>query len=118
MPTHIAGPTRIPATGDPPKQIEEFIGRVNSRTDAMSIARMVSPRAGKSLRRRLPSTNTRLCCVAYFALSMTAESWTLRAGEAVVTQAGERVRYSTPGEGAEYLAVCVPAFSPDIVNRD
>lgn len=118
MPTHIAGPTRIPAAGDPPKQIEEFIGRVNSHTDTVSIARMVSP-PGWEEQAQTPAFDE-FTVVLRGLLRVEHDGGVLdvRAGEAIVTHGGERVRYSTPGEGAEYLAVCVPAFSPETVNRD
>jgi ethanolamine utilization protein EutQ (cupin superfamily) len=116
MPRHIASPTRITAAGEPPKLIEEYVGRVNSGDARLSIAYMTSP-AGWSEPAQVPEFDE-YTLVLKGMLQVTHEEGVLevRAGEAVLTAAGERVRYSTPG-GAEYLAVCLPAFSPDTVHR-
>ncbi len=119
MPTLIASPTVIPAAGNKPKIIEEFVGRVNSRTDALSIARMKSP-AGWVEPGQKPEFDE-FTVVLRGTLRVTAKNETLdvQAGQAVIVHRGEWVQYSTPGaEGAEYLAVCLPAFSPQTVHRD
>jgi mannose-6-phosphate isomerase-like protein (cupin superfamily) len=115
----IEAPTRIVAAGEPPKRIEEFIGRVNSATDALSVARMISP-CGWSEPGQTPEFDE-FTVVLRGALHVETRGGTLRvaAGQAVVAERGEWVRYSTPeAEGAEYIAVCLPAFSPQTVHRD
>jgi ethanolamine utilization protein EutQ (cupin superfamily) len=119
MARKIAEPTRIAAAGMPPKRIEEFIGRVNSATDAVSVARMTSP-SGWREPGQTPEFDE-YTVVLRGALHVETREGTLRigTGEAVITQRGEWVRYSTPEpEGAEYIAVCLPAFSPQSVHRD
>jgi quercetin dioxygenase-like cupin family protein len=117
--THIAKPTIIEAAGNKPKRIEEFVGRVNSRTDAVSVARMTSP-AGWIEPGQTPAFDE-YTVVLRGLLRVTTKAGVIdvRAGEAVITHAGEWVQYSTPeSDGAEYVAVCVPAFSPETVHRD
>ena len=119
MPTLIANPTVIQAAGNKPKVIEEFIGRVNSQTDAVSIARMKSS-PGWIEPGQTPEFDE-FTVVLRGLLRVTSKSGTLdvRAGQAVIAHRGEWVQYSTPGsEGAEYIAVCLPAFSPQTVHRD
>lgn len=118
MPRHISGPTLIAAPGDPPKQIEEFVGRVNSRTDALSIARMVSPPGWEEPAQTPEFDEYTVVLRGLLRVEHDGGVMDVRADEGIVTHGGERVRYSTPGEGAEYIAVCLPAFSPDTVNRD
>lgn len=118
MPTHIKAPTRIEAAGTPPKLIDEYIGRVNSQTTALSIAHMRSP-AGWSEPAQCPEFHE-YTVVLKGLLRVEHDGGTVdvRAGEAFIAAAGERVRYSTPLDGgAEYIAVCLPAFSPDTVHR-
>jgi mannose-6-phosphate isomerase-like protein (cupin superfamily) len=119
MPKLIAGPTVVEAVGMPPKKIEEFIGRVNTGHEGVSIARMDSP-AGWSEPGQRPGFEE-LTVVLRGVLRVEHEegSFDVRAGQAVAAQAGEWVRYSTPEpEGAQYIAVCLPAFSPKTVHRD
>ena len=119
MPTLIAKPTRIQAAGNKPKVIEEFVGRVNSRTETTSIAKMTSP-SGWIEPGQTPEFDE-FTVVLRGMLRVTSKSGTLdvRAGQAVITNRGEWVQYSTPkSEGAEYIAVCLPAFSPQTVHRD
>ena len=119
MPTLIPAPTVIQAAGNKPKRIEEFIGRVNSRTDALSIARMVSP-AGWIEPGQTPEFDE-YTLVLRGMLRIASRTGTLDilAGQAVVVTAGEWVQYSTPSaEGAEYVAICLPAFGPQLVHRD
>jgi mannose-6-phosphate isomerase-like protein (cupin superfamily) len=119
MPIVIAGPAVIQAAGKPPKRIEEYAGRVNSGHAQVSVARMVSPAGWREPGQR-PEFEE-ITVVLRGMLRVEHESGTLdvSAGQAVVTRPGEWVRYSSPGaEGAEYVAVCVPAFSIETVHRD
>jgi mannose-6-phosphate isomerase-like protein (cupin superfamily) len=119
VPKLIDDPTIIEAAGTKPKLIEEFIGRVNSATKDISIARMRSP-VGWTEPGQTPEFDE-YTVVLRGMLRVTTRNETIdvRAGQAVVTQRGEWVQYSTPEpEGAEYIAVCVPAFSPETVHRD
>ena len=119
MPTLIPRPTRIQAAGTRPKIIEEFVGRVNSGTDRLSIARMRSP-SGWVEPGQTPAFDEYTVVLRGMLRVETGDgALEVNAGQAVMTRAGEWIRYSTPGsEGAEYLAVCLPAFSPDTVHRD
>jgi len=119
MPTLIEKPSVIAAAGNKPKIIEEFIGRVNSRTDAVSVARMQSP-SGWVEPGQTPEFDE-FTVVLRGSLRVTARGGALdvHAGQAVIAHAGEWVQYSSPGpEGAEYVAVCLPAFSMETVHRD
>ena len=119
MPTLISTPTIIEAAGNPPKRIEEFIGRVNSGTEPVSIARMVSP-SGWSEPGQTPQFDE-FTLVLRGTLRVASRDGILHvsAGQAVIAARGEWVQYSTPGpEGAEYVAVCLPAFSAQSVHRD
>ena len=119
MPRLIESPTVIQAAGNKPKRIEEFIGRVNSQTDALSIARMKSP-AGWVEPGQTPEFDE-YTVVLEGMLRVESHGGTIdvQAGQAVITPAGQWVRYSTPEpEGAEYIAVCLPAFLPETVHRD
>ena len=117
MPILIPKPTIIEAAGNKPKRIEEYVGRVNSKTSALSIARMTSP-SGWVEPGQTPDFDEYTVVIAGM-LHVEHADGTLEvgAGQAVLTRAGEWVRYSTP-ESAEYIAVCLPAFSPDTVHRD
>src|SRR5688572_3724351 len=117
MPTLISKPTIVEAAGNKPKRIEEFVGRVNSQTSAVSVARMVSP-AGWVEPGQTP-TFTEYTVVLAGMLRVTSKGGSIdvAAGQAVITHAGEWVQYATP-EGAEYIAVCLPAFSMETVHRD
>lgn len=119
MPTLIDKPVVIEAAGNKPKRIEEFVGRVNTGTAVLSVARMQSP-SGWVEPGQSPEFDE-YTVVLRGMLRVESEQSVLevRAGQAVVTHAGEWVRYSTPEpEGAEYIAVCLPAFSPATVHRD
>lgn len=115
----ISAPTVIPAAGEPPKIIEEFVGRVNSATSAISIAKMTSP-SGWSEPGQTPEFDEYTIVLRGELQAETREAvHQVSAGQAIIVGAGEWVRYSTPGrEGAEYIAVCLPAFSPGNVHRD
>jgi mannose-6-phosphate isomerase-like protein (cupin superfamily) len=117
MPELIESPVRVEAAGEPPKLIEEFAGRVSNAEERVSVARMRSP-AGWAEPGQRPEFDEYTVVLAG-ALQVESENGTLEvlAGQGVLVRAGEWVRYSTPG-GAEYLAVCLPAFSPDTVHRD
>lgn len=119
MPTLIDKPVVIQAAGNKPKRIEEFVGRVNTGTAVLSVARMQSP-SGWVEPGQSPEFDE-YTVVLRGMLRVESEQSVLevRTGQAVVTHAGEWVRYSTPEpEGAEYIAVCLPAFSPATVHRD
>jgi hypothetical protein len=128
MPQLIPKPTVIPATGSKPKLIEEYVGRVNTpdavQRGAPSIARMRSPSGWVEPGQKPEFDEYTLVLVGmlrveYHGSDGRDASIEVRAGEAVITRAGEWVRYSTPGElGAEYVAVCLPAFSPATAHRD
>jgi mannose-6-phosphate isomerase-like protein (cupin superfamily) len=119
MPTVIAAPTVIQAAGHPPKRIEEYAGRVNSGHANVSVARMQSPSGWKEPGQR--PTFEEITIVLRGMVRVEHENGVIDvpAGQAVVTHPGEWVRYSSPGpDGAEYVAVCLPAFSMETVNRD
>jgi mannose-6-phosphate isomerase-like protein (cupin superfamily) len=119
MPTLIASPTRIEAAGNRPKLIDEYIGCVNSNTTGVSIAHMRSP-SGWAEPGQTPEFDE-YTIVLHGMLRVTHRGGSLdvQAGQAVIVRAGEWVQYGTPGEeGAQYIAVCIPAFSPDTVHRD
>lgn len=119
MPTLIAQPTRIQAAGNKPKLIDEYIGRVNSKDEAVSIAHMRSP-GGWVEPGQTPEFDE-YTVVLKGLLRVTHQGGVIdvRAGQAVVARRGEWVQYSTPEpEGAEYIAVCLPAFSPQLVHRE
>jgi len=119
MPTLISTPTRITAAGNKPKLIDEYVGRVNSKTEALSVAHMRSP-GGWVEPGQTPEFDE-FTIVLKGMLRVNHKSGTLdvHAGQAVIAHKGEWVQYSTPGEdGTEYIAVCLPAFSPGTVHRD
>jgi mannose-6-phosphate isomerase-like protein (cupin superfamily) len=119
MATLIQQPTIVQAAGNKPKIIEEYVGRVNSKTEGVSIARMKSP-SGWVEPGQTPEFDE-YTLVLRGALRVTTKTGSIdvHAGQAVITPRGEWVQYSTPGaEGAEYVAVCLPAFSMDTVHRD
>ena len=118
MPRHILGPTYIAVPGEPPKQIEEFVGRVNTQTEGVSIARMVAPPGWEEPVQTPAFDEYTIVLRGRVRVEHDGGVVNVRAGEAIVTYGGERVRYSTPDEGAEYIAVCLPAFSPETANRD
>ena len=119
MPTLISQPTRMQAAGNKPKLIDEYIGRVNSSTTGASVAHMRSPQ-GWLEPGQTPEFDE-FTVVLQGTLRVTHKNGSLDvvAGQAVIAHAGEWVQYSTPGaEGAEYIAVCLPAFSMETVHRD
>jgi quercetin dioxygenase-like cupin family protein len=119
MPTLIAQPTLIESVGNKPKRIEEFVGRVNSRTEQVSVARMRSPGGWVEPGQTPEFDEVTLVLRGLVRVTHRGGVLDVRAGQAVIAHAGEWVQYSTPElDGAEYVAVCLPAFSPDTVHRD
>jgi mannose-6-phosphate isomerase-like protein (cupin superfamily) len=116
---YIQKPTVIRAAGNPPKQIEEFIGRVNSGTSEVSVARMTSP-TGWSEPGQTPQFNEYTVVLkGTLRVKLKDKEMDVTAGQAIIIEAGEWVQYSTPHDGgAEYIAVCLPAFSPETVHRE
>jgi len=119
MPTLIAQPTRIQAAGNKPKLIDEYVGRVNSKTSALSVAHMRSPQGWVEPGQSPGFDEFTIVLKGMLRVAHKAGTLDVRAGQAVVAHAGEWVRYSTPEDGgAEYIAVCLPAFSMETVHRD
>lgn len=119
MPTLIAAPAVVAAAGTKPKKIEEYAGRVNSGHANVSVARMTSPPGWEEPGQRPEFEEITVVLRGLLRVEHAGGVLDVRAGQAVVTEPGEWVRYSTPGaDGAEYVAVCVPAFSPGTVHRD
>ena len=119
MPTLIDRPTIVQAAGNKPKQIEEFAGRVNSGHSGVSVARMVSPAGWREPGQRPEFEEITVVLRGMVRVEHEGGVIDVRAGQAVVAAPGEWIRYSSPdAEGAEYIAVCMPAFSPDTVHRD
>ena len=119
MPTLIDAPSVINAAGNKPKRIEEFAGRVNSGTTQVSIARMQSPEGWVEPGQRPEFEEYTVILRGVLRVETETGVLDVRAGQAIITHPGEWVRYSTPEpEGAEYIAVCLPAFSMETVHRD
>jgi len=119
MPRLIEKPTVIDCVGTKPKQIQEFAGHVNSGHKAVSVARMISPSGWEEPGQRPEFEEITVVLKGTLRVQHEGGALDVHAGQAVVTSPGEWVRYSTPGaEGAEYVAVCLPAFSPTTVHRD
>jgi len=119
MPRLIEQPTIIRAAGSKPKRIEEYAGRVNTGHSDVSVARMVSPQGWVEPGQRPEFQEVTLVLRGMLRVEHKSGVTDVRQGQAIVTAPGEWVRYSTPEEGgAEYVAVCTPAFSPDTVRRD
>ena len=119
MPQLIEGPTVIPAAGHPPKRIEEYAGRVRSGHSDISVARMVSPSGWQEPGQRPEFEEITVVLRGTLRVEHADGTLDVRAGQAIVTAPGEWVRYSTPEpDGAEYIAVCAPAFSPGSVHRE
>lgn len=119
MPRLIEGPTVVPAVGTKPKKIEEFIGRVNSGHESLSVARMTSPEGWVEPGQRPGFEEITVVLDGTVVVEHEGGAMTVRAGQAIVSEPGEWIRYSTPeAGGAKYIAICLPAFSPEIVHRD
>ena len=117
MPKLIAQPTRIEAAGTKPKLIDEYIGRVNSQTQSASVAHMRSPAGLEEPGQRPEFDEFTVVLKGMVRVKHAGGSLDVAAGQAVIAHKGEWIQYSTPF-GAEYIAVCVPAFSSDTVHRD
>jgi mannose-6-phosphate isomerase-like protein (cupin superfamily) len=118
-PTHVAAPTRIEAAGNVPKLIEEFVGRVNTGEERVSVARMSSPAGWLEPGQRPEFDEWTLVLDGCLHVEHEAGALDVRAGQAVLVRGGEWVRYSSPEQGgAHYVAVCLPAFAPGTVHRD
>ena len=119
MPQFIAQPTRIQSAGNKPKVIDEFAGRVNSGDPQVSIAVMRSPSGWEEPGQKPEFDEYTLVLKGTLLVRYRGDEMRVAAGQAVVVRAGEWVQYATPDpEGAEYVAVCLPAFSPETVHRD
>ena len=119
MVIHIQKPTVIEAAGQPPKCIEEFVGRVNSDLSAVSIARMKSPSGWLEPGQTPEFDEYTVVLRGCLHVKLKDTVFDVGAGQAIIVKAGEWVQYSSPSpEGAEYIAVCIPAFSPDTVHRE
>jgi mannose-6-phosphate isomerase-like protein (cupin superfamily) len=119
VPTPIAAPTRVQAAGNKTKLIDEYIGRVNSGTEAVSVAHMRSPGGWQEPGQTPRFDEFTVVLRGMLRVEHRQGTMDIRAGQAVIAHAGEWVRYSTPdADGAEYVAVCLPAFSVETVNRD
>ena len=119
MPRLIAGPTQIEAAGQPPKIIREYVGRVNSLTSSVSIAHMKSPSGWTEPKQTPDFDEYTMVLAGTLQVDHQGGSIEVKTGQAIITERGEWVRYSSPGkDGAEYIAVCLPAFSPDTVHRE
>jgi ethanolamine utilization protein EutQ len=119
VPTLIAAPTRIAAHGTKPKLIDEYIGKVNSATDSVSVAHMHSPGGWEEAGQTPEFDEFTVVLRGSLRVEHRGGHLDVGAGQAVIARRGEWIRYSTPNqEGAEYIAVCLPAFAPDTVHRD
>lgn len=119
MPRLIAQPARIVAAGNKPKQIEEFVGRVNSQHETVSVARMKSPSGWGEPGQRPEFLEISIVVSGTLHVELESGVLDVAVGQAIFCEPGECVRYSTPGpDGAEYVAICLPAFSPATVHRD
>ncbi len=119
QPTLIAQPTRVEAAGNKPKLIDEYVGRVNSATSEVSVAHMRSPGGWQEPGQTPEFEEFTIVIKGMLRVEYSGGSMDVRAGQAVITPKGEWVRYSTPEpDGAEYFAICLPAFSMQTVHRD
>ena len=118
MPTHIENPTRIQAAGNMPKIIDEFVGRVNSKNDRISVAHMRSPAGWQEPGQTPEFEEYTIVIRGKLRVQHKGGSFNVSAGQAVIAHPGEWIQYSTPEEATEYIAICLPAFSPQTVHRD
>jgi quercetin dioxygenase-like cupin family protein len=119
MPMLIEGPAVVAAAGNVPKRIEEYVGRVSSASEHVSVARMVSPAGWREPGQRPAFEEITVVLRGMLRVEHEAGVLEVRAGQAVIARPGEWVRYGSPEPGgAEYVAVCIPAFSPATVHRD
>ena len=118
MPKLIEGPTTVPAVGNQPKRIDEYVGRVNTGNDNVSVAHMRSPEGWSEPGQRPEFDEYTIVLKGEMLVEHDGGSLTVSGGQAVLTMAGEWIRYSTPNTATEYVAICLPAFSPGTVHRD
>lgn len=119
MPTTVLQPADLTAAGSPPNSIEEFFGLAQSGRETVSMARMVSPQGWSESGQSPQFREYTLVLHGCLVVETRSDCYRITAGQAIATEAGEWVRYSTPEpEGAEYIAVCLPAFSPMSAHRD
>ncbi|MEQ9455623.1 MAG: hypothetical protein RLN76_13660 [Phycisphaeraceae bacterium] len=119
MPRLIDQPSRVTAVGSPPKIIDEYVGRVNTGTGVLSLAQMKSPEGWSEPGQTPEFTEYTLVLRGMLRVETRTGEYRVAAGQAIITEPGEWVRYSTPEPGgADYIAVCLPAFSPETVHRD
>lgn len=119
MPRLVEQPAVVEAAGNVPKRIEEYAGRVNTADEGVSVARMVSPEGWEEPGQRPDFREITLVLRGMLRVEHEGGALEVRAGQAVITEPGEWVRYASPEPGgAEYVAVCLPAFSPETVHRD
>lgn len=119
MAKHISAPSIIKAAGNKEKKIEEFFGRVNSNTSEVSIARMTSPEGWVEPGQCPEFNEYTVVLKGKIKIKTKKQEYIISEGQGILTMKDEWVQYSTPFEGgAEYIAVCLPAFAPDIVHRD
>jgi quercetin dioxygenase-like cupin family protein len=119
MPTLIESPSIIEAAGNKPKIIREYIGRINSSTQNISIAKMTSPAGWEEPGQTPEFDEYTLVLKGTLRVETKDRIYTVNEGQAIITFAGEWIKYSTPNPGgAEYIAICLPAFSPETVHRD
>ena len=114
----ISSPSIIESAGNKPKVIEEYVGRVNSGTNSISIAKMSSPSGWREPGQKPQFDEYTVVLRGTLKVESRTETLIIKEGEAVIVNSGEWVQYSTPNGGAEYIAICLPAFSLDTVNRD
>jgi quercetin dioxygenase-like cupin family protein len=118
LPTLIASPTRVPSAGNMPKIIDEYVGALNTKQSGISIARMRSPAGWTEPGQRPEFCEFTLVLSGRLRVEHQSGDFQVSAGQAVVCEPGEWIRYSTPDEATEYIAICLPAFSPLTVHRD
>ena len=119
MPLYIKSPSVIKAAGNKPKIIDEFAGRVNTGSTDISLAKMKSPEGWEEPGQTPEFDEYTVVLKGMLRVKAKNETFDVKAGEAIITYKGEWIQYCTPAPGgAEYIAVCVPAFSPDTVHRD
>lgn len=118
MPTLIEHPTRVQAAGNLPKIIDEYIGRLHNQEGRISVAHMRSPAGWEEPGQTPEFEEYTLVLRGSLTVRHKGGSCEVRAGQAIIAHPGEWIQYSTPNEGAEYIAICMPAFSPSTVHRD
>jgi len=119
MPVLLTQPTRVTAVGNKPKLIDEYVGRVNSKTEGVSVAHMRSPQGWEEPGQTPEFDEFTVVLKGMLRVKHKGGVMDVAAGQAVIALRGEWIQYSTPGDGgAEYIAVCLPAFSPNTVHRD